>query len=109
MIRQQIGGKVFELPYECGQTHQSQKPVWKDGQKVAEHKGPNCYNEERPFYLKLGVYKPAYSVTAPPQRVTFHDEIRIGNEKATYADAAPSGSAPPDSGALRRRNPQPPW
>jgi hypothetical protein len=63
--------------------------VWKDGQKIAEQKGPNGYNDEQPYYMKIGVYKPAYRVTAPPQRVIFHDEVRIGNEKASYADVAP--------------------
>lgn len=65
--------------------------VWKNGEKVAEHKGPNGYNDEQPYYMKVGVYKPAYRVTAPPQRVLYHDEVRIGNEKASYADVAPPG------------------
>jgi hypothetical protein len=68
--------------------------VWKDGVKVVTHNGPNCYNDDKDFYFKMGVYKPAYRVTAPPQRVIFHDEVRIGNEKATYQDVAPGGLSP---------------
>lgn len=68
--------------------------AWKDGVKVTEHKGPNCYNDEKEFYLKVGAYKPAYRTTAPPQRVIYHDEVRIGNEKATYQDVAPGGLSP---------------
>jgi hypothetical protein len=67
--------------------------VWKDGQKVGEYKGPNGYNDDDPYYMKIGVYKPAYRNTSPPQRVIFHDEVRIGNEKASYADVAPPGGA----------------
>lgn len=67
--------------------------AWKDGVKVVEHKGPNGYNDEQPYYMKIGVYKPAYRVTAPPHRVIYHDEVRIGNEKASYADVAPPAVA----------------
>lgn len=63
--------------------------IYKDGVKVAEYKGPNCYNDEQPFYMKIGVYKPAYRATSLPQRVIYHDEVRIGNEKATLADVSP--------------------
>jgi len=80
---------VFHVKWSLGDDGLVE--VWKDGKKIGEQKGPNGYNDEQPFYMKVGVYKPAYRVTAPPQRVIYHDEIRIGNEKASYNDVAPGG------------------
>lgn len=87
--------------------------VWRDGSRVVNKQGPNCYNDERGIFPKFGIYKAIWKrtdITFPvDQRVLFYDEIRIGQEDATYADVAPgsapatdAGQAPADRGPTDR-------
>lgn len=64
--------------------------IWRDGTRQPVYNGPNCYNDQKPLYLKAGLYRFGWDSTAFSQRVIFHDEIRVGSEKATYADVAPA-------------------
>ena len=57
--------------------------AWKDGELVARHAGPNCYNDEVGLYFKWGIYHTQGS------RVLYNDELRIGSERARWEDVAP--------------------
>lgn len=57
--------------------------AWKDGKLVARYEGPNCYNDEQGLYFKWGL---SYAEAA---RMLYNDELRIGDERATYPDVAP--------------------
>jgi hypothetical protein len=68
--------------------------AWVDGKKVVEYRGPNAYNDQKEYYWKSGMYKRWDGLVTH-----YMDELRVGNEKATYADVAPGGSPiqpPPD-------------
>ncbi|MGB7441989.1 MAG: polysaccharide lyase [Coleofasciculaceae cyanobacterium] len=64
--------------------------LWKDGVQLASWVAPNCYNDsEHSFHFKIGMYKPGYNESHPSPLVIYHDEVRIGNGNASYADVAP--------------------
>jgi hypothetical protein len=58
--------------------------AWVDGKKVVEYRGKNAYNDSKPYYWKSGMYKRWDGLVTH-----YMDELRIGNDKATYADVAP--------------------
>nr|WP_262914601.1 polysaccharide lyase [Pontibacter vulgaris] len=62
--------------------------VWKDGKKVVDYRGPNSYNDKTVPYFKFGMYKYSWE-SHYSNRVLYVDEVRIGNENATYNDVAP--------------------
>lgn len=69
--------------------------IWKDGMIVFMYKGPNMYKVsgdiKNPSW-KLGIYKSAWNKLAKTKsklRVLYFDEIKLGNEKATYEEMAP--------------------
>lgn len=72
--------------------------VWKDGVKVIEHRGPNGYNDRRPTYFKIGVYKwewkehPERSVATRREIVV--DEVRMGDKASNYEEVAPQPAQP---------------
>jgi hypothetical protein len=78
--------------------------LWRDGKQIMKRSGPNMYKISGTFHhpgLKFGIYKSAWngsSTTATSVRVIYFDDIRIGNEYATYATMAPtpSGNQPTD-------------
>lgn len=53
--------------------------VWKDGQLVASHYGPNTFNDDKGPYLKLGIYKFTWNrrPTLTDHRVIYFDSLRI--------------------------------
>ncbi|RAU82009.1 polysaccharide lyase [Pontibacter arcticus] len=63
--------------------------VWMDGKLVVNHKGPNSYNDQKIPFFKYGIYKRNWD-TATTKRRLFVDEVRVGNENATYNDVAPT-------------------
>lgn len=69
--------------------------IWKDGVKVFTKAGPNTYyGISTGNYLKNGIYKwpwahPEKYKSSTTRRVVYIDDVRIGNEKATYKDVAP--------------------
>lgn len=72
--------------------------MWLNGQLVVDDRGPNCYNDPLSPYFKMGIY----SNSTQPMTV-YYDEIRVGDENASYADVAPKGSVaadPPQSSTL---------
>ena len=69
--------------------------VWQNGKKVIHYEGPIGYNDRRGVYFKTGIYKWVWKMTPEKDqstattRITYVDEVRIGNEKATYQDVSP--------------------
>ncbi|MEV7228630.1 MULTISPECIES: heparin lyase I family protein [Polymorphospora] len=70
--------------------------VWRDGVQVVSRTGPVHGGGPRSPYFKLGIYKWDWAfsdrASTVDRRVMFHDEVRVGDERATYADVAPGGS-----------------
>ncbi len=67
--------------------------VWQDGKKVFTKSGPNSYpGYNTGNYMKVGIYKWGWAKGYPSNttvRVIYADDVRIGNENATYQDVAP--------------------
>ncbi|QMU27659.1 polysaccharide lyase [Adhaeribacter radiodurans] len=87
--------KWLDMVYHINFSHESDGvlEVWKNGVKVVDYKGPNCYNDQVYPYFKAGIYKRRwYDVT---KRVLYIDEVRTGNSDATYKDVAPTGTINP--------------
>jgi hypothetical protein len=82
--------------------------IWRDGSKILNKTGPNAYKIDGDIHnpnMKLGIYKSDWNgsgTTSTNVRVLYFDDIRLGNENATYADMVPTknGSTPttPDDG-----------
>ncbi|QNF35204.1 heparin lyase I family protein [Adhaeribacter swui] len=67
--------------------------VWKNGVKVIDYRGPNCYNDAKLPRLKIGIYKRNWNGVS--KRVTYVDDVRVGDGNATYNDVAPRLSSTP--------------
>lgn len=65
--------------------------VWYDGTKVITQKGGNMYDDVLPKW-KIGLYKSAFKngTSDVNKRIIFYDNIRVGNENATYEDMDPN-------------------
>lgn len=66
--------------------------IWRNGDKVGSHRGKNKY-PNHPFpQWKFGIYKSSWEdgSTGTSKRVLFFDNIRIGNQNATYEEMNPS-------------------
>ncbi|EOR94094.1 hypothetical protein ADIARSV_2707 [Arcticibacter svalbardensis MN12-7] len=63
--------------------------VWRNKVLVAKYKGPNCSNDKKGSYLKLGLWKTSWTPSITSKRTIFYDDIRIGDEQASYSDVAP--------------------
>ena len=66
--------------------------VWKNGVKVLDRDGPNCYNDEYGPYFKMGIYRAGRSAGAT--RTIYHDEFRMADANGTYEEVAPGGKSP---------------
>jgi hypothetical protein len=66
--------------------------VWHNGKHVLTHKGGNMYNNVKLPYWKLGVYKAIFKrgPTDVEKRILYYDNIRVGNENATFEVMSPS-------------------
>ena len=70
--------------------------IWKDGVKILNRSGANMYKIEGEVTypnVKMGIYKSDWNgsgTTATNIRVLYLDDIKIGNEYATYADMVPA-------------------
>lgn len=86
--------------------------MWEDGKKIVERKGANAYDfgsYDKPKW-KLGLYKWEWNgdaTTDVSKRVVFFDNVRLGNEKATYANMVSSGSPTPDPSVPTTPTPTP--
>jgi hypothetical protein len=65
--------------------------LWHNGTKKITHQGGNMYNDVLPKW-KVGLYKSAfkYGTSGVDKRIIFFDNIRVGNEKATYKEMDPN-------------------
>ena len=70
--------------------------VWHNGEKVITHRGGNMYNNAVLPKWKIGLYKAAFKSGAStlPNRVVYFDNIKVGNERASYEEMAPSAVVP---------------
>jgi hypothetical protein len=70
--------------------------IWKDDVKILNRAGANMYKVEGDLHnpsVKMGIYKSDWNgsgTTATNIRVLYLDDIKIGNENATYADMVPT-------------------
>ena len=75
--------------------------VWRDGKQVVSQPGPNTFNDRKPPYLKLGIYKPAWNPKnkwAEPtlaSRTVYFSNLRIAGSDGSYETVAPAGGARP--------------
>lgn len=76
--------------------------IWKDGKLVKEAAGPNNYDvPAHTPYFKTGIYHPSWKTKSADlfakqqqglkERVIYAADIKLGDEKAAYADVAPPG------------------
>lgn len=65
--------------------------VWKNGSQVLSRTGPNCFNDEKMPYFKMGIYKSPWrsKVGSVTERVVYHDEFRMAGSGASYYDVVP--------------------
>lgn len=72
--------------------------IWRDGTKILNRSGACAYPVNGTYTLpfwKLGVYKSYWNGTrtsSTNKRVLYFDDIKMGNENATYNDMVPTGS-----------------
>jgi hypothetical protein len=72
--------------------------IWRNGVKVMSRYGANMYDLDDDDdlhypYLKMGIYKSDWngsSTTSTSLRVLYYDDIKIGNEWATYSTMVPT-------------------
>ncbi|MDO9552898.1 polysaccharide lyase [Rhodonellum sp.] len=67
--------------------------VWQNGKKILTRKGGNIYPGALPKW-KIGVYKWTWASkkTDVSKRVLYYDNVRMGNENATFNDMSSSGT-----------------
>ena len=85
---------VFHIKWSADDTGIFE--LWKDDELVMQREGPNTYRDLFAPYFKTGVYqlkdRGATDFAVRSRRLLI-DEIRIGNERSTYEDVAPSSYA----------------
>jgi|GEM_PF-1165995 len=82
---------VFHIIHSSGSNGLVE--IWRNGIKILQKSGPNMYTGNLPRW-KLGIYKPTWEnrSTETQIRIAFFDNIRIGNENATYEEMNPSNT-----------------
>lgn len=85
---------VIHVKHSSGSTGLVE--IWKDGKPFFTYKGANMYRVTGDIHnpnWKLGIYKSAWNGTAKTnvsKRVIYFDDIKMGNEMATYNEMAPA-------------------
>jgi hypothetical protein len=64
--------------------------VYKDGKKVIEDRGPNAFNDKKPGYAAVGIYRPKGG-SKVGKRIIDVDEIKVGDKFEDVASEAPGG------------------
>lgn len=84
---------VIHVKHSSGSTGLVE--IWRDGKLFYTYKGANMYRVtgdiKNPNW-KLGIYKSTWngsSTTRTKKRVLYFDDIKMGNENATYAEMTP--------------------
>jgi hypothetical protein len=84
---------VIHVNHSAGSTGVVE--IWRDGKLALSYKGANMYKVTGDIHnpaWKPGIYKSAWNgsnTTGTKKRVLYFDNIKLGNEKATYAEMAP--------------------
>jgi hypothetical protein len=92
---------VMHIKHSTGSTGLIE--LWRNGVKLMNRSGANMTyvdDDEHNPSLKLGIYKSAWngsSTSETSTRVIYYDDIKIGNEYATYEDMVPVPNPPPTS------------
>ena len=63
--------------------------IWKNGKLMLRRNGRNNYNDLKGNIFKIGIYKYGWAQGYPSTttfRTLYYDEIKIGNENASYAE-----------------------
>jgi hypothetical protein len=86
-----IENQWFDIVYHYKASSSSNGifEMWINGTKKVDYQGPTADDRGDGPYFKFGVYVGAGNRTDKPIS-TYFDEVRIGNERATYQDVAPS-------------------
>ncbi|MBX0332362.1 polysaccharide lyase [Pontibacter sp. HSC-14F20] len=81
---------VFHIIHSAGSD--ALLEVWHNNQKCVTYNGPNHFEDKKMPYWKVGVYKAKWnkSRTVSDTRVIYFDNIRVGNELASYETMQPS-------------------
>jgi hypothetical protein len=69
--------------------------VWHNGEKRIDHQGGNMYNSQDMPKWKLGIYKWKWNgdgFTDTHKRILYYDNIKVGTNKAAYADMIPDNT-----------------
>ncbi len=85
--------------------------MWKNGQKMVSDAGENTYYDDKPPYLKIGIYKPAWKphdwggASNVPSRLFYYDAVRLADGPSSLSAVAPdcggtSTNAAPDAPVL---------
>ena len=77
--------KFYHSPFSDGTV-----TIWHNGQKKVSRTGGNLYTEALPKW-KVGIYKASFETGTSlfDNRVVFFDNIKVGNEFASYRDMEP--------------------
>jgi hypothetical protein len=80
---------VFRIRWSYGNDGILQ--VWKNGKQVVNRIGPNCYNDKKMPYFKMGIYKSQWRTKFSDvlERTVYHDEVRMAGHGASYSTVAP--------------------
>lgn len=72
--------------------------IWRNGEKIVHRKGPNCFNDQKGPYFKMGIYKGWRDRKTPEgkvsRRVLYHDEVRFAGPGGSYQAVSPPGASP---------------
>ncbi len=72
--------------------------VWKNGELVVDYQGPNTFNGfDENVRWKIGIYKTSWKsqATDVDRREIYYDEIRVGNQSASYDMVMPGSNMYP--------------
>ena len=62
--------------------------IWRNGEKIVNRTGPNCFNDKKGPYFKMGIYKGWRDREKPEGKVSsrtiYHDEVRIAGPGGSY-------------------------
>ena len=82
-----------EIVFHFVHSHESDGliEVWYDGERVITNNGGNMYADVLPKW-KIGLYKASfkYGTSDVSKRILFFDNIKVGNELASYTDMMPN-------------------
>jgi hypothetical protein len=69
--------------------------IWKNGKLVVQKNGRNNYHDLKGHFFKIGIYKYGWLQgyeSNTTSRTIYYDDVKIGNENASYAAVAPQSN-----------------